>query len=85
MLSNSDERGSGRSKLPSIIGSTVYYNGLAPDSMTYCELYILCQDRRTGTEMLIDAVLQDDRLATVFAAIKAALPADGRWSLVESW
>lgn len=72
------------SSLP-IAGSTIYYNGLTEDSFTFCEMYILCLDRRTGVEMLIDAVLVDDRLPTVFAAMNAALPADGRWSLVESW
>lgn len=85
MFAQYDNRGSGRDKQPSIVGSTVYFNGLSEDSTTFCELYILCIDRRTGTEMLIDALLPDDRIATVLSAIKAALPADGRWNLVESW
>lgn len=66
-------------------GSIIYYNGLTEDSITYTELYILCQDRRSGAEVLIDALLPDDRIATVFNAMKEALPVDGKWSLIESW
>ncbi|HEY9662099.1 MAG TPA: hypothetical protein V6C65_26895 [Allocoleopsis sp.] len=67
-------------------GSTVYVNLLTEDSLTICELNILCGNRRTGEEILIDALLPDDRIATVFAAMRAALPQDGRgWSLIESW
>lgn len=65
------------------IDGRVYVNALTPDSSTHCALMLLCCHRQTGEEKLIDALLPDDRLATVLSVIRQTLGSS--WTLQESW
>ena len=61
----------------------LYCSALTPDSFTACALMLLCVNRRTGEEKMIDALLPDDRLATVLGTIRQVLGAE--WTLLESF
>jgi hypothetical protein len=62
---------------------THYINCLPVDAQTAIALGLTIINHRTQEERCIDALLVDDRLPTVFAAVRDKFGAN--WMLFESW
>lgn len=63
--------------------TTDFINCLPENAQTVIALGLTIINRHTREERCIDALLTDDRLSTVFAAIREKFGAD--WTLFESW
>lgn len=63
--------------------TTDFINCLPKDAPGAIALGLTIINRNTGEERCLDALLVDDRLATVFSAIRDKFGTD--WTLFESW
>lgn len=65
------------------VGTTHFINALSKDSQTFVALGATLVNRRTEEEAHLDLLVDDDRIGTVFKAIRKRFSSD--WDLHESW